>query len=1004
MQQFFCIESEGGRMGEIMRWRLARSAQRRIPAELTLLRLDGNGAFNLSSSTLRRLQSLQQGPDVPAYGAYRTTLQDVASVTAYLTTASPARPAAGPVPAGPGALSPGVIAAFVALIELDRWLASQENKPLVADLDTEVAGLLGSYVGTPTWTTIHTVLYELFYAALIIAGMLGAAQTPPLLTEALSWLCRMILVVGVVDLEQQAPSPLQQPGDIYSALRWRTPVLPDAVALILTFIRARNEAVIVRKPGFADLYITREEWDHYEPAEIASIENILAHETKSHVHVLRNETQVATTVDTTTTTVKEQDTTTTDLSQLQEQSSSDISIAAHVNGQVDVSGSYGPTQVSTHLGGSLDYSSASATSRSITQSHETVSRAVTRVEQTTRQIRTVSTLTESVDKEKHEFKNDTDSKVVGIYRWVDQIQNVELDRYPHRFLMEFELPEPGAWTRWLHLNDTARAMVNQLPPPLTVSGNAGDPPLYPNEISDLPRFNAGGPDYRIYVARYNIQGVGPSPAPTKVVAVNLSFPTSGSDPKTDKVLDRYLSDSTLAVPDGYTASTWSAEGSAIFSDAGLDGHTGPDAVDIQITVGGGNPVAIGTTNGLITTPPAGNPVGTITDGSIPIGVTVENAEGIELNIAVTCTVNQDVLDKWQNDTYSQIVAAYAALNQAYYDEKAGLSVTNTNIAQGGSPTQNAMTISQELKRQVIEMLTGTQFQGVNAINWYGNSVNPPATILLLAAQAAPFVQFMEEAFEWETLSYICYPYYWGAAARWPDLAPLAGDDPNYADFLRAGSARVVLAARPGFEDQVNFYVAYGILWGGGPMPAPGDENYLSIADEIKAQQQRPLDVSVMDAWQVRLPTTLVWLENNDGLPSNPDPTILVITKVFPRSGNVGDRVVITGSNFGDAPDSSTLLFNGTTAVPTLWSEYSITAPVPAGATSGDIVLVVNGLTSNAVSFIVGAPGAAGPRAVSRAVARRALNRARRAAQAKPRKKRVKARKPRPGGHGMGGNG
>jgi len=33
---------------------------------------------------------------------------------------------------------------------------------------------------------------------------------------------------------------------------------------------------IVRKPGFADLYVTREERHHYEAAEIASIENILA--------------------------------------------------------------------------------------------------------------------------------------------------------------------------------------------------------------------------------------------------------------------------------------------------------------------------------------------------------------------------------------------------------------------------------------------------------------------------------------------------------------------------------------------------------------------------------------------------------------------------------------------------------------------------------------------------------------------------------------------------------
>jgi hypothetical protein len=58
----------------------------------------------------------------------------------------------------------------------------------------------------------------------------------------------------------------------------------------------------------------------------------------------------------------------------------------------------------------------------------------------------------------------------------------------------------------------------------------------------------------------------------------------------------------------------------------------------------------------------------------------------------------------------------------------------------------------------------------------------------------------------------------------------------------------------------------GILWGGGSMPAPGEPNYLWIADEIKAMQQGPLDVTVIDTWQVRLPTTLIWLENPAGLP------------------------------------------------------------------------------------------------------------------------------------------
>jgi hypothetical protein len=932
-------------MGEIMRWRLARSAQRRIPADVSLQNLDGGGTYQITANTLTQLQSLQNGADAAAYPAYVEILSSIASVQQYLTVA-PAAPPAG----GPSAVPAAALPAFVALMQLDRWLASRSDEPSLVDLNSEVTGLLSAYLGTATWTSVHTLLNEFFYAALILSAYTSSTGVPLLLTEVLGWLCRLILVVGVVDLLEQAPSPLQAPPGVYNTLRWRTPVLPDTVVLILTALRLRNRAILVRKPGFADLYITREEWDHYEAAEIASIENILAGETKSHVHVLVNRTEVSTTVDTTTTTVKEQDTTTTDLTQLQQQSTSDISIAAQVSGQVDTSGLYGPTQVNTHLAGSLDYSSAQSNSKSLTQSHETVSRAVNKVEKTTRQIRTVSTITQELDKEEHKFDNQTVQPIVGIYRWVDQIQNVELDRYPHRFLMEFELPEPGAWTRWLHLNDVSRAMVNQLPPPLTTSGVAGDPPLTPDLLGD-PQLGAGI-DYRIFVARYNVQGVSPPPTPTRMVAVNLSYPQSGQDPKTDSVIDHFVSDSTLAIPDGYTAWKWTANAISVFSDVGLN-YVGPRESSISVAVGGGVPNNVPMAGGIGSL--VDQPAGPVSDGNIPVAVVVSFSEGFELNVAVTCIGTLGALEQWQTDTYSQIAAAYQSLLQAYNDEKAGLNVQTTNPAAGNSQAQNALTIQYELKRQVIEMLTGVQFQGFNAIVWDATGVNPPSTILPTAAQIASQIQFLEQAFEWETLSYICYPYYWGANTRWSDLARLTGNDANYLSFLQAGSARVVLAARPGFEDQVNFYVRFGIVWGGGPMPAPGDENYLSIADEIKAQQQRPLDMTVVDAWQVRLPTTLIWLENDAGLPENPSPTILAITKVFPSSGSVGTNVIISGSNFKQAQGSSSVTFNGTPALPVAWSSSAITVPVPANATTGEVVVSVNGLVSNGVNFTVTVP-------------------------------------------------
>ena len=77
-----------------------------------------------------------------------------------------------------------------------------------------------------------------------------------------------------------------------------------------------------------------------------------------------------------------------------------------------------------------------------------------------------------------------------------------------------------------------------------------------------------------------------------------------------------------------------------------------------------------------------------------------------------------------------------------------------------------------------------------------------------------------------------------------------------------------------------------------------------------------------------------------------------ITNLNPQSAGEASPVTITGTNFGATQGTSTVTFNGTAGVPTNWSTSSITVPVPAGATTGNVVVTVNGVPSNAVSFTV----------------------------------------------------
>src|SRR5205814_1355182 len=78
----------------------------------------------------------------------------------------------------------------------------------------------------------------------------------------------------------------------------------------------------------------------------------------------------------------------------------------------------------------------------------------------------------------------------------------------------------------------------------------------------------------------------------------------------------------------------------------------------------------------------------------------------------------------------------------------------------------------------------------------------------------------------------------------------------------------------------------------------------------------------------------------------PPPTI---TNLNPTSGAVGTGVTITGTNLGTA---GTVTFNGTAAATTSWSATSIVTSMPAGVTTGNVVVTVGGIASNGVSFTV----------------------------------------------------
>jgi hypothetical protein len=80
----------------------------------------------------------------------------------------------------------------------------------------------------------------------------------------------------------------------------------------------------------------------------------------------------------------------------------------------------------------------------------------------------------------------------------------------------------------------------------------------------------------------------------------------------------------------------------------------------------------------------------------------------------------------------------------------------------------------------------------------------------------------------------------------------------------------------------------------------------------------------------------------------------VITGVSATTGSIGSQVVISGSGFGATQGGSAVLLNGTAATINTWGSTSITLTIPAGATSGPLLVCVapSMNDSNAVVFTV----------------------------------------------------
>jgi hypothetical protein len=264
---------------------------------------------------------------------------------------------------------------------------------------------------------------------------------------------------------------------------------------------------------------------------------------------------------------------------------------------------------------------------------------------------------------------------------------------------------------------------------------------------------------------------------------------------------------------------------------------------------------------------------------LPLAFFTAAVQAVGLTIEVVCTALPALIEGWQLRTYSVIREAYNKLQSDYQDKLSAYSFSQArpgaSVPLGGSEDENRAIERRELRKNALEILIGRNLvsQSLGAVttnpNGYGGSGrwSPKLDLAQVEIQGA-YTRFFEQAFEWEEMSYVFYPYYWSRISTWYDKAALTHDDPQFEAFLKAGDARVVIPVRPGFEDDVYYYLMAGQIWHGGGLPGVADHDYLPITEEIKDDTGAPGNEKPEgDPWEITVPTKLVRLRDDGKAPA-----------------------------------------------------------------------------------------------------------------------------------------
>lgn len=606
----------------------------------------------------------------------------------------------------------------------------------------------------------------------------------------------------------------------------------------------------VKQLGIADYKKVEQTIQGYVEGEVAAIENVMAREYKEKATRRLRRSENTTTTSSETEREELSDTTNTSRHEMQSEVAKilqdDKEFSAGTAFDANLGNGYrigGNVNMATHS------SKEESTRQAVNQAKDITERALERIVTKVKEERIEKIIEEFEENNKHGFDNTKgDKHVVGVYRWVDKVFKNQIYNYGKRLMFEFMIPEPAK----LHLLGMEESKI------ATKLVEPDDPRTFIDRANAAVKFNlenytlVNTDTVKYWAGKYNVEIPN---RPEEVIHCGASFNVV-YDGTSAARHEGAAGSGKIEIPEGYITT---------------DGYVNFTAAkDNDRQVYSGMHVSLGKVNKVFASHLGGIdkdysfPLAGYVQ-SMPVSYTMSNFFHGNVNASVRCQLTNEVKVRWQQETFKAIIEAYEKAHAEYklkLEEEKAKEITIKEANSGFYRQIENMVLRKNCISYIID-------QNATAKRTYGKDMSKPLgagvkrnfgnheiQVDANLDDYAAFVKFMEQAFEWDIMSYNFYPYYWGGRQSWEKLYQYENNDSLFRSFMQSGMARVIVTVRPGFEEAVSYYMQIGQIWNGGEVPVIEDKLFLSIVDELRdATGQKE-----GKAWATRVPTALTILQ------------------------------------------------------------------------------------------------------------------------------------------------